>query len=45
MLLGGYKCKKITLLERGKELANLLAKIQDMLKESDFVDTIEEMRD
>ena len=45
MLLGGDKCKKIALLERGKELAKLLAKIQDMLKETDFVDTIEEMRD
>ena len=45
MLLGGDKCKKGVLLKRGKELANLLTRVQDTLKESDFVDTVQEMRD
>ena len=45
MLLGGDKCKKEILLERGKQLANLLGRIQDFLNESDFVDMIQGMKD
>ena len=45
MLLGGDKCKTEVLLERGKQLANLLGRIQVILNESDFGDMIQEMND
>ena len=45
LLLGGDKCLPRTLIERGKQLAILLRKIQEMLEETEFRDRIQEMED
>ena len=45
LLLGGDKCLPRILIERGKQLADLLRKIQDMLEETEFRDRIQEMED
>ena len=45
LLLGGDKCGNRVLLERGKQLADLLRKVQDLLEETEFRDTIQDLED